>query len=73
MKSTYLSLIFLGISILFISCKQCTTCEVYDGSGNVISPKTKTCGNANDVEIAKDRARDQAALISGTYVCEYED
>lgn len=53
----------------YSSCKKCTTCEVKDGSGNVVYPAEETCGNASQIEEAKDLNNTRAIIISGTSTC----
>lgn len=62
-------LLAIGCFTLLYSCKKCTTCNSYDSAGNVIMSEVKTCGNAADIEKAKDRARDSGALLGGTFDC----
>lgn len=64
--------ILIGASLIVIgaaSCKKCTTCEVKDGSGNIVRPATETCGNKDQISDAKEIAKVDAILIGGTYTC----
>jgi hypothetical protein len=59
--------------VLLISlgaCRKCVICTVSDSNGNVLVDKEETCGSREDRDLAKDKARDQALLISGSYTCE---
>lgn len=58
------------LALGFSSCRKCITCTVSDSSGNVLVDQEETCGSEDDRELAEDKAKDQATLISGTYVCE---
>lgn len=69
MKNT-LKIFSLLLSLgYFSSCKKCTTCEVKDGSGNVVSAAEETCGNASQIEDAKDISNTRAIIIGGTSTC----
>jgi hypothetical protein len=67
--------IFLALaSVLnFSACKKCTKCSVFDSAGNTIYEDRESCGNKSDIEDAKTEARDESALLGGTFVCEDED
>ena len=69
MKKTILFSAFL-LLISMGSCRKCVTCTVSDSNGNILVDKEETCGSREDRDLAKDKARDQATLISGTYTCE---
>jgi NADH:ubiquinone oxidoreductase subunit F (NADH-binding) len=69
MKTTIKILAFICATAFYASCKKCTTCEVKDGSGNVVYPAEETCGNASQIEEAKDLNNTKAIIISGTSTC----
>lgn len=69
MKATITLLAFVFFTGFYSSCKKCTTCEVKDGSGNVVYPAEETCGNDSQIEQAKDLNNTRAIIISGTSTC----
>lgn len=69
MKNSIKILLSVALIGYFSSCKKCTTCEVKDGSGNVVYPAEETCGNASQIEEAKDLNNTRAIIISGTSSC----
>jgi hypothetical protein len=65
-----LLIVLCMLTLSFSSCRKCITCTVSDSSGNVLVDKEETCGSREDRDLAEDKAKDQATLISGTYSCE---
>lgn len=69
-------LIFLAAVYLIASvsaCSKCTSCSVYDSAGNAIFENRESCGNSDDRERAEREARDESALLGGTYECVDQD
>jgi NADH:ubiquinone oxidoreductase subunit F (NADH-binding) len=69
MKNKIIALAIAASFVCFSSCKKCTTCEVKDGSGNVVYPAEETCGNDSQIEQAKDLNNTRAIIIGGTSSC----
>jgi hypothetical protein len=70
MKKTILTLLAVAFIMSNSSCKKCTKCSVFDSAGNTIYEDRESCGNNSDIEDAKAEARDESALLGGTFICE---
>jgi hypothetical protein len=69
-RPAFILVAFFAVWVGLPSCKKCTVCTVKDSNGNIVVNAEESCGSNADIEAAKAKARDKAALLSGTYSCE---
>lgn len=69
MKNTSIIIAVICFMASISACSKCTSCSVYDSSGNAIFENKESCGNSDDLDRAEREARDESALLGGTYEC----
>ncbi len=69
MNKLFFAIFTIALCMNLNSCKKCTKCSVFDSAGNTIYEDRENCGNKADIEDAKASARDESALLGGSYVC----
>jgi hypothetical protein len=59
MKKLFIILLAISISMIFISCRKCSTCTIKDKKTDaVLYVMTEKCGNSSDVDDYESNAKE---------------